>query len=252
MVAILTMAMASQAQAQALYFTNFAGENGSYPANWTNVTDPYGQMNIQSDSFRIVRPTLASGGGSRSMAVFDGLDSNGNASTSWTDVTILTRLQGTHFTVNSSSVTQGVVARYDATASSWGYTASLWQTHIAIYANTSSLSGSQGTLLGSNSLTLNLANNTWYWLEFSLQGTTLTARAFTDISGAVGDEFGFLQLTDSTFTAGTAGVRAGFTGDNSVRSISYDSFQVVPEPRTAALLLAALAFMAYRRIRSRG
>jgi hypothetical protein len=250
MVAILTMA--TQAQAQALYVTNFAGANGSYPANWTNVTDPYGQMNIQSDSFRIVRPSLPSGSGSRSMAVFNGLDINGNASTDWTDVTILTRLQGTHFNINSSSVTQGVVARYDATASSWGYTASLWQTGIAIYANTSSLETQQGTRLGTNSLSQNLATNTWYWLEFSLQGTTLTARAFTDISGAVGDEFGFLQLNDSTFTAGTAGVRAGFTGDNSVRSISYDSFQVVPEPRTAALLLAALAFMAYRRIRSRG
>lgn len=249
MVAIFMMAMAPQAQAQALYSTNFAGANGSYPANWTNVTDPYGQMNIQSDSFRIVRPSPESG--LRSMAVYNGLDINGNESTSWTDVTILTRLQGTHFTINSSSVTQGVVARYDATASSWGYTASLWQTRIAIYSNSSNLSGSQGTLLGTNSLSQNLADNTWYWLEFSLQGTTLTARAFTDISGAVGDEFGFLQLTDSAFTAGTAGVRAGFTGTNT-RSISYDSFQVVPEPRTAALLLAALAFMAYRRMRSRG
>lgn len=238
----------SATHAQVLYHTDFVGSNGSDPTNWLYVTDPYEQMNIQSNTFRIVRP---SSGGARSNAVYNGLDNNGDSARSWADYTVLTRLQGSSFTVATSAI-YGVMARFDddPLEEQWGYTASILSDSITILKNDSSLQNQPGEVIGSQALSQSLSNNTWYWLEFQLEGSSLTATVYLDNAGNIGNSIGTATATNSDYSSGTAGVRAGFTASGS-RSVSYDSFTVsaIPEPGVYAALLglASLLVVVYIR-----
>ena len=79
-----------------------------------------------------------------------------------------------------------------------------------------------------------------------MNGSNLTGRFYegTDTSGTL---LHTLTATDSTYTQGSVGLGAGFSGTGS-RTVQFDNITVIPEPGTLLLMgLSALALLFTRR-----
>ncbi len=231
---VLWIATAGILRSAPLYDTSFIGANGTLPADWAVISgDTFGTAAIQSNALVVTR--AADESSQRHAMVFTGLDSQEGNSAAWTDVTVLVRMRGTNLNVDTAR--HGVMLRYTHPTTGQGYWASLAGSTLRILRNEGMASdaGTYETQLNSVTFTT-VSNNTWYWLEFSAVGSSLTASAFLDDNGSRGTLLGTVSATDSTFTAGTVGIRNGFTSTGT-RSATYDSLVVIPEPSTAILLL---------------
>jgi len=126
-----------------------------------------------------------------------------------------------------------------------------WEYRVFISENPATYQ-SRGTELDSSVITLAGGTTNTFRLEFSAQGTSISATAFQwDPTPGQWENLGTASATDSTYSSGFFALRGGF--GNSDGTATFGDLTVIPEPSSFALLLASGAFMlvALRRPRLR-
>jgi hypothetical protein len=229
-----------------LYSTNFTGVNGSSPAGWQTYTTGSNSITIQDNSYRFNRP--AGGAGTAMFARYMG-EFAGVASGAWTDYRVDTILSGN--TLANSVGRNAIILRWQTNSgpanNNLGYAGYLRYVDattidlriVSGFSNGSNQTGdANGTLLGNQTFTFSLANNTDYRLSFAAAGSQLTLSLAT-MDNATSFS---TSVFDTTYDLGAPGLRTYQSVDG--RLSDWDDFTVtavVPEPSSLALIIGGLA-----------
>lgn len=199
-----------------VYSTDFPDPVNTIPANWTILAGPVGTPGWYMDSGGDFRYD----GGPTGIGFYSGPVAGGGASSALSDVTLVTEFR------KSTGNLAGFVAR--AQDASNFYHARLFGTNqLQLYRSV----GGALTQIGPTVTTASsyASGQTWR-LALTMDGDTLTARVFNQ-NGVLQ---GTLTQTDSTYAAGSAGLRA--TNPNAYESfaiktptvLAYEGFSTAP------------------------
>jgi len=227
---VLTMAglpgpWAEASGAETSHFAaSFAEDEGGLPSAWRAHGNPHESVMILNGALVFQRPADERAPGLRTTLVVEE-SQDGTFPGEWKNYRVAARLQGSHFSIESNSVTCGVVVRFESPRAP-GYTASIRGQNIEILLNPpSNLMVEQGTVLATSDLSERLRSHEWYWLVVEVVDDQLSASVHLDENDAPGEVLGKVSTRDKSFPAGSAGIRVGFTGTDQ-RSVEVDRFTV--------------------------
>lgn len=240
-IVLLAAGLAPQAFASEINYTqDFTGPDGSFPADWFDSTHGSFSNNIvdiNNNQLRMRRDASNPSSLARNAAYV------GGDSATWDNYTVEVL-----FTGNTESQYQatGILGRWQGASSiNSGYFAyEMYGTPgVLKIGKDYSGQGDAATVLASTSLARTVHANEVTRLVFQLNGEQLTAWLYAEGStpGVYDDLLGTVTTTDSTYSQGSAGLRAGLGGYN--REALFDDFSVTSIPEPAAVSMLALGVM---------
>ncbi|WP_308983326.1 LamG domain-containing protein [Thalassobacterium sedimentorum] len=204
------------------YYMSFDGVNGEFPADWldrdSNDFTP-ALAEIRDGAFYMSRAnTEESNLGIRRNAVY-----NGEQAWNWQDYTIETLWSESRQDARTHST--GLIARWQGMAApEHGYYAYEENGQIIIGKGLPK-DANVSAILASTQLSRSIHDHEVTRMTFSVQGNTLTAEIFAEVSeGEYTDSLGRVSVIDGSYNHGSAGVRCNFTYHS--RSASFYSFAV--------------------------
>lgn len=222
------MAAPAAVEAQIIYQTDFSGDTGALPDDWSIKLKEKGTMALNGTGQLVYTSTEQSGTG---IAYWHG-DLEGVTDGVMSNATARTLLQ---WPQQGNNQNIGLLARVQdrSAVDPVGYFAGLsrYSSQNSLVITKSPSGFSRGEVLAS--VNVSLTQYAYYLLDFTVVGDQLTATLY-DPSGQT--EIASISIDDSSYSGGVFGL---YARSNAVqRQMMFDNFyaEAIPEPSSAAML----------------